>query len=198
MNDERSVRSNSGESSIRRYCTGTSIAWVTRWRSHSSSAFAASNLPIRTSVPPSHSTGSTATSVVLEQSGVEARPIESGPKPKLRIRWICRSRKSWSCRMPFGAPVVPDEKIMSKPSPPSCRIAGAGPGSPSQPSSASSGTGASAQAGLAAAAAEAASIDAASAKTSFASLLASIAASVSGRWPDGIGAAQAPAATMPR
>ncbi len=64
--DERSVASNPGSASRRRYCTGTSMAWVTRWRSASASHLAVSNLGISTTVPPQARVGMKLTKVVLE------------------------------------------------------------------------------------------------------------------------------------
>ena len=56
---------------MRWYCTGTSIACVTRCRSHSCKNFSSSNLCINTVVAPLASDGSSAAIVVFEYSGVE-------------------------------------------------------------------------------------------------------------------------------
>ena len=65
-NAERSKRSNSGSAMMRRYCTGTSIACVARWRSATSRKRRASNFRISTTVPPQASVGRKLTSVVFE------------------------------------------------------------------------------------------------------------------------------------
>ncbi len=64
--DERSCRSKSGNAMMRWYCTGTSIACVTRWRSASFSHALASNFAISATVPPHASAGKNDTSVVFE------------------------------------------------------------------------------------------------------------------------------------
>ena len=51
---------------MRWYCTGTSIAWVTRSAWASSRNFTTSDLRIRIDVPPTPTVASSATSVVLE------------------------------------------------------------------------------------------------------------------------------------
>ena len=60
------MRSNSGWSINRRYCTGTSMAWVARHRSDSSRKRPASNFGMSTTVPPAASVGRKLTRVVLE------------------------------------------------------------------------------------------------------------------------------------
>jgi len=62
----RSVASSAGWSSSRRYCTGTSMAWVARCFSDSFRNCSASNFGISTAVPPLEMVGRYETSVVFE------------------------------------------------------------------------------------------------------------------------------------
>ena len=65
---------------MRWYCTGTSIAWLTRCFSASASQDKASNFGgASTTVPPMAMVGKKQTSVVLEHSEVPISVTDSGP-----------------------------------------------------------------------------------------------------------------------
>ncbi len=92
---------------MRRYCTGTSVAWVARLAWACSRKRAGSNRRMITVVPHDPRVMIRLTDPPVEYSGVETIMVE-GP-PRIWPSRTCVQRMAWDWTTPLGDPVVPEE-----------------------------------------------------------------------------------------